>query len=219
MYQDDKPETIDSIADNAPHRAIDLSILKARRELGAKAKISIMLPPVIYGLGKEDRLSIQLPTMIRFAIKHGYAGYVGGGKAVWGHIHVADLARGYMTILHYMESTSGDKILENPYFFAENGEEYSWGRCAEEIGKALAKAGKIQDPTPRQIPSGLYSDLFGEWSVAVIGQNARNRANRLRALGWKPQEKSTFDSLLTDELPAILAEKSDFKGYSAPVAS
>jgi nucleoside-diphosphate-sugar epimerase len=219
VYEDDKPEQIDSLADDAPHRSIDLAILKSRRELGTNAKISIVLPPVIYGLGKEKRLSIQIPTMARFALKHGYAGYVGGGKAVWGHIHVADLARGYMTILHYMESTSAAKVLENPYFFAENGEEISWERCAEEIGKALKQAGRIQDPTPRQIPSDLYNYLFGEWSVPVIGQNARNRANRLRALGWKPQEKSTFDSLVTDELPIILAEKGDFQGYAAPVAS
>lgn len=219
VYQDDKPETIDSIADDAPHRAIDLAILKSRSELGAKAKISIVLPPIIYGVGKGNRLSIQIPTMARFAIKHGYAGYAGGGKAVWGQIHVADLARGYLAILHYMESTSGDKVLENPYFFIENGEEYSWERCAEEVGKGLQKAGKIQDPTPRQIPSDLYNDLFGEWSLAVIGQNARNRGNRLRALGWKPKEKSTFDSLLADELPIILAEKSNFQGYAAPVAS
>jgi nucleoside-diphosphate-sugar epimerase len=219
IYEDDKPETIDSVADDAPHRSIDLAILKRRKEFGMKAKISIVFPPVIYGLGKDNRLSIQIPTMARFAIKHGYAGYVGKGKSVWGQIHVSDLARGYMTILHYMESTSGEKVLQNPYFFVENGEEHSWKQCAEEIGKALQQAGKIQDSTPRQIPSDLFGDLFQEWSVAVIGQNARNRANRLRALGWKPQEKSTFESLVLDELPILLAEKGDYKGYAAAVAS
>ncbi|KAH6884123.1 hypothetical protein B0T10DRAFT_531359 [Thelonectria olida] len=206
IYEEDKPETIDSVADDAPHRAIDLAILKHRNELGAKAKISIVVPPVIYGVGKEDRLSIQIPTMARFAIKHGYAGYVGGGKAVWGQVHVADLARGYLAILHYMESTSGDLILENPYFFIENGEEYSWGRCAEEIGNALHEAGRIQDAAAKQVPP-------------VIGQNARNRANRLRSLGWKPQEKSTFDFLVSDKLPIILAETTEDKGYKAAVAS
>ncbi|KAK1707119.1 hypothetical protein CaCOL14_011836 [Colletotrichum acutatum] len=219
VFQDDKPETIDSIADDAPHRSIDLAILKARSEFGNKAKISIVLPPIIYGVGKGNRLSIQLTTMARFAIKHGYAGYVGGGKAVWGHVHVADLARGYLTILHYMESTSADMVLKNPYFFVENGEESSWGECAEEIGKALKDAEKIHDASPRQIPTDLYDDLFGKWSLPVVGQNARNRANRLRALGWKPREKSAFDSLADEELPIILAEKSEFKGYSAPVAS
>ncbi|KFY21704.1 hypothetical protein V491_02945 [Pseudogymnoascus sp. VKM F-3775] len=219
IYEDDKPETIDSVADNAPHRTIDLAILKRRKELGAKAKIAIMFPPLIYGLGQENRLSIQLPTMARFALKHGYAGYVGKGKALWRHIHVADLARGYMTILHYMESTSGEEVLKNPYFFSENGEDYSWEACAEMIGKALTQAGKIEDPTPREIPEELYGDLFKEWSVPVIGQNARNRANRLRALGWEPREKLTFDSLVSDELPILLAETGEFNGYAAAVAS
>ncbi|THY68903.1 NAD(P)-binding protein [Aureobasidium pullulans] len=219
IYDDNKPETIDSVADDAPHRSIDLAILERRKELGAEAKISIVFPPVIYGLGKDNRLSIQIPTMARFAIKHGYAGYVGKGEAVWGQVHVADLARGYMTILHYMESTPGNEILKNPYFFVENGEEHSWKQCAEEIGKALHKAGKIQDPNPREISTDLYVDLFQEWSLAVIGQNARNRANRLRALGWQPTEKSTFDSFVTDELPILLAEKGEYKGYGAAVAS
>ncbi|TPX12550.1 uncharacterized protein E0L32_000727 [Thyridium curvatum] len=213
VYEDDKPETIDSIADDAPHREIDLAILKARKEIGSKAKISIVLPPVIYGLGQENRLSIQIPTLTRFALKHGYAGYVGKGKAVWGQVHVADLARGYMTVLHHAEQASGEEVMKNPYFFVENGEEYSWLRIAEEIGKAAHEAGRVQDPTPREIPPEQWGDLFGEGSLAMAGQNSRNRANRLRALGWKPREKSTFASLSEDELPVMLAEKGEFKGY------
>ncbi len=219
IYEDDKPETVDSIADDAPHRQIDLAILEGRKQLGAKAKISIVLPPVIYGLGKENRLSIQIPTMARFALKHSFAGFCGGGKAVWGQIHVSDLAKGYMRILHYMESSSGEEVLKKPYFFIENGDEHSWESMAAEIGTALHNARRIQDPKPRQIPKELFGDLFQEWSVPVIGQNARNRANRLRALGWKPQAKSTFDSFVEDELPVLLAEKGEFKGYGAAVAS
>jgi nucleoside-diphosphate-sugar epimerase len=220
IYEDDKPETVDSIADDAPHRLIDLAILnKYRSELGAKAKLSIVLPPVIYGSNNANLLSIQVPTMARFAIKHGFAGYAGKGKAVWGHVHVSDLARGYMTILHYMESASGEKVLENPYFFIENGHEHSWEECAAEVGKGLKLAGRLEDPTPREIPSSLYGDLFQEWSVAVIGRNARNRANRLRALGWEAREKSTFDSLVSDEIPVLLAEKGEFQGYGKAVAS
>jgi nucleoside-diphosphate-sugar epimerase len=220
IYEDDKPETVDSIADDAPHRLIDLAILnKYRSELGAKAKLSIVLPPVIYGSNNANLLSIQVPTMTRFAIKHGFAGYAGKGKAVWGHVHVSDLARGYLTILHFMESASGEKVLENPYFFIENGHEHSWEECAVEVGKGLKLAGRLEDPIPREIPSSLYGDLFQEWSVAVIGRNARNRANRLRALGWEAREKSTFDSLVSDEIPILLAEKGEFQGYGKAVAS
>jgi len=220
IYQDDKPEAIDALPDSAPHRSIDLAILRRRKELGTHAKISIVLPPLIYGVGKKSgRLSIQIPTMARFAIKHGFAGYVGKGQSVWNQVHVTDLARAYMTVLHWMESASPETVLENPYFFVENGEELSWASCAEEIGKALHKAGKVQDPTPREIPADLYSDLFGQWSLPVLGQNSRNRANRLRALGWQPREKSTFESLHEDEIPILLQEKGEYAGYAAPVAS
>lgn len=220
VYEDDKPEMIDALPDSAPHRQIDLAILRRRKELGTKAKISIVLPPVIYGVGKASgRLSIQIPTMARFALKHGWAGYAGKGKAVWGQVHVTDLARGYYTIMKWMLSADAAKVLENPYYFIENGDEYSWEEMAEGIGRALQKVGKLEDPKPREIPEDLYSYLFGEWSVAVAGENARNRANRLRALGWNCQEKSTFKSLEEDEVPILLAEKTDFTGYTAPVAS
>ncbi|PVH71334.1 NAD(P)-binding protein [Cadophora sp. DSE1049] len=220
IFEDDMPGAIDALPDSAPHRSIDLAILKKRKELGTKAKISIVLPPVIYGLGKASgRLSIQIPTMARFAIKHGYAGYVGEGKAVWGQVHVTDLARGYLAILRWMEATSADKVLENPYFFIENGLELSWKEMAEAVGKSLHAAGKLQDPAPKSIPADLYGDLFGEWSMAVVGENARTRANRLRALGWEPQEKGTFESLSEDEIPVILEEKMSHSGYSRAVAS
>jgi nucleoside-diphosphate-sugar epimerase len=220
IYEDDKPEAIDALPDSAPHRSIDLAILKRRKELAPHAKISIVLPPLIYGVGKASgRISIQIPTMVRFAIKHGWAGYIGGGQSVWNQVHVSDLARGYLMVLHWMESSSPEKVLENPYWFTENGEELSWASCAATIGKGLQKAGKVQDPTPREIPTDLYKDIFGEWSMPVVGQNSRSRANRLRALGWKTIEKSTFESLLEDEIPILLKEEGEYTGYAAPVAS
>lgn len=111
IYDDEEPETIDSIVDESPYRKIDLAILEQRKKLGATAKASIVFPPVIYGLGKGNRLSIQIPTIARFSIKHGFAGHAGEGKAVWGMVHVSDLARGYVKILHHIESTSGEKVL------------------------------------------------------------------------------------------------------------
>lgn len=50
IYKDDDAETIDAaLPDSAPHRNIDLVILKAKKELGDKAKIVIFIPPLIYG--------------------------------------------------------------------------------------------------------------------------------------------------------------------------
>ena len=49
VYHDDVRSEVDSVPDDAPHREIDLAIVKAQKELGEKAKIAIMIPPLIYG--------------------------------------------------------------------------------------------------------------------------------------------------------------------------
>lgn len=49
IYHDDVRSEVDSVPDDAPHREIDLAIAKCQKELGEKAKIAIMIPPLIYG--------------------------------------------------------------------------------------------------------------------------------------------------------------------------
>ncbi|KAK5214174.1 hypothetical protein LTR41_000366 [Exophiala xenobiotica] len=220
IYSDDKPEDIDALPDTASHRLIDLAILKARKELGTKAKLSIMIPPLIYGVNqKYKRLSIQVPTLARFALKHGYAGQVGKGASIWSTVHVLDLARGYITLLHWLEQTPAEKVLENPYFFCENGQDCAWGEFVAAIGQALKDAGRITDATPQTIPEKDYDNLFGEYTAWVVGSNSRSRAKRLRELGWKPKEKDVFASLKEDEIPILLEEKAEFSGYAGVAAS
>ena len=47
IYHDNVASEINSVPDSAPHRPIDLAIIKAQKELGNKAKIAIMIPPTI----------------------------------------------------------------------------------------------------------------------------------------------------------------------------
>lgn len=100
VYHDNKRPEIDSVPDSAPHREIDLAIVKAQEELGEKVKLAIMIPPLIYGFNTaHKRLTIQIPTLTRFALKHGYAAHVGKGEPVESNIHVMDLARAYIVLL------------------------------------------------------------------------------------------------------------------------
>ncbi|EXJ85130.1 hypothetical protein A1O3_05805 [Capronia epimyces CBS 606.96] len=208
IYRDDQRAEIDAVADDAPHRPIDLAVLAAQRRIGDKAKIAIMIPPLIYGYNpSHGRLSMQIPTLTRFALKHGYAGHLGKGLAVESQINVVDLARGYVVLLHHMESAPPTEFLENPYFFCENGHDTSWKTVAEMIGSNLYKAGKIADPTPKTIPPELYGDLYGaDYSGAALGLNSRSRAIRLRQLGWEPRERSMHESFELFELPEILKQ-------------
>ena len=220
IYADDKPEDIDALPDSAPHREIDLAIIRARRKLGTKAKMSIMMPPLIYGVNhKYKRLTIQMPRLTRFALKHGYAGYVGKGESTWSQIHVFDLARGYLTLLHWLENTDASKVLENPYFFCENGFEFAWKDAVAVVGKVLYDAGKIKSHEARTILESDYDDLFGKSTASVVGSNSRSRAHRLRQLGWSPREKHLMESLVEDEIPIIMEEKSEFSGDAGVAAS
>lgn len=157
-----------------------------------------------------------MPTLTRFALKHGFSGHVGTGRPVESNIHVVDLARAYVVLLHHMEEQPAAALLDNPYYFCEctGDNEPSWFDIAEVIGNGLHQAGKIKDPKPRTLPEDLYKDCFGKSTDGVIGCNSRSRAIRLRELGWEPVEKDWRKSYLEDELPEILKEEQgDWSGY------
>jgi len=210
IYRDDTPADVDGLPSTALHRHVDLLIVQAAREFGDKAKIAIVIPPIIYGFNpSHKRFSMALPVLVRFALKHGFSGYVGEGRNVWGGTHVADVARVYPTLLSWMETdtTASSALLENPYFFTDDGREFSWGEVAEHVGRVLYKLGKISSPEPKPFVEADFVDVFGPMTAYLAGSNARNRALRLPALGWEPKEKDIWASL-EDEIPYIIATQS-----------
>ena len=108
------------------------------------------------------------------------------------NIHVLDLARAYITLLHHLESSEPEVVNKNIYWFCEStdDQEPSWQEYAEVIAEKLKAAGKIKDARPRELEDeSLWGDLFGSSTPAVLALNSRSKAVRLRELGWKPREK------------------------------
>ncbi|KAM0720479.1 hypothetical protein Q7P37_004615 [Cladosporium fusiforme] len=213
IYKDDSRDDMDSVPDSNPHRNVDIAIVSRQKGIGSGAKVAIMVPPLIYGRDeKYERLSIQMPTLTRFAVKRGFAGYIGDGKSVWSTVHVKDRARGYIALVHHMESAPAHEFLDNPYVFCENtgDNEPSWRDIASVIGRGLHAAGKISSPEPQTIPEEAYVDCAGPRSSGLLGMNSRSRAIRLQSWEWQPQEKAWDQSLLEDEIPAILEKKETF---------
>ena len=205
IYKDDDPVSIDALPPTALHRNVDLLIVEAARELGDKAKIVIMIPPLVFGvISEHKRLSMALPALIRFSLKHGFAGRVGKGLNVWNAVHVADLARAFKVLVDYLV-TADRKALENPYFFAENGEEFTWAKAADNVGRILHKVGKISSPEPRAMQESELGDMFGPATELVAGGNARTVAVRLPALGWVPKEKGIWAAVEDEEIPQVIA--------------
>ncbi|OJD34124.1 nad dependent epimerase dehydratase family protein [Diplodia corticola] len=228
IYTDASPSTIDALPSTQPHRFVDLAIAHAARHDALlstpNAKLAIMIPPEIYGWNaSHQRLTIQLPTIARFALARGWAGHVGRGFSVESQIHVKDLARAYVVLLHALERSRDDAagddgawLRRNPYFFCENGREFSWKEVADGVAASLVKAGRL--PVPHDDDDGAelvrefdreagdWDQLFAAGTGPAIGLNSRSRAVRLREMGWAPVEKGIWESWEEDELPAVLRE-------------
>jgi hypothetical protein len=72
IYHDNDQADIDTLDENQVHRNIDVYIRDTAKKLDGKAKIAIIIPPNIYGIGTgpSKRISQQTPNLIRFALKH-----------------------------------------------------------------------------------------------------------------------------------------------------
>lgn len=207
VYRDDQPAEIHEIPITSMHRHVDIPIVETAQELGDKAKIAIVLPPLVYGIHPvHKRHSMAMPILTRFALKWGFMGLVGKGANVWSLVHVLDLARAYMVILKDLASLPSAKILENPFYFAENGAEASFAQMTEHAAQVLYGLNKIESPQPRVWTEEDYPHVIGPATPLALGCNSRSRAIRLRDLGWETHEKDIWSSYQDDEVLVMLEE-------------
>lgn len=214
IYHDDNPGVIDAIPHNFIPRNVDIPIVEAaREEFRDKAKLALVLPPFVYGLDDSDpplrRHTHGLDILVRFALSHGFTGYVGEGRNEWSLVHVKDLGNVYMSLLDYIikdSSFSSAALRENPYFFVEDGSTTSMRDMAEHISRILYDLGKIPSPKVQSFSDADYDDVWGPVMTPVaFGTNSRIRAVRLRELGWEPREKDFWTSMKEEEIQSMVA--------------
>ncbi|KAG6850631.1 hypothetical protein H0H93_010823 [Arthromyces matolae] len=201
IYDDLRPEQIESLPITQPNRPVEVEIVAA--DAKGYVKTYIVVPSTIYGivknkftdLGIQNSRSIQLPLLIKAGIDRGQGGVVG---------EVVDL---YFVLY--------DSIKNNPdetghgregFYFAENGVHNLY-----DVGKAIAGAlfelGKGRGPEPTPFTPEELEKYFGWLASVGFGSNARSISNRARSIGWKPTKttKDLLDSLKT-EVKASLEE-------------
>ena len=208
VYNDLDPDQINGLADEQLHRNVDLFIINAA-QANPQLKAVIVLPPTIYGIGKGlfNRTSIQLPFLIRAALKRGKAETIGPGEATWDNVHIADLVDGYIILLDQLFAAYGPDAKSDAkpspylttgregYYFAENGRN-SWRQVSEKIGEILHKKGTIESSNVTSFPDDeVESALWGSNSWTAFGSQSNCTAERLRKLGWKPHQSNLLDSV------------------------
>lgn len=210
IYVDTNAEQFESLPDTAFHRLVDLEVVAADKE--GYVRTYIVLPSTIYGiatgklfdLGISNAHSIQVPVAIKASLDRGQGGVIGEGKNIWPNVEIHEQAELYQVVL--------DAALANPntphgregYYFGAS-DEYKLYDLAKAYSRALYDLGKGKSPEPTPFTAEEAQKYFGG---AWLGNNARCRAERGRALGWKPT-KTTKDFLesVRLEVEAILAQK------------
>jgi nucleoside-diphosphate-sugar epimerase len=101
-------------------------------------KTYLIMSSTIYGLdtGLFHKTSIQLPTIIRTAIKKGHVGVVGDGTGAWDAVHIQDLALLYELLLAKVLNGDGVPSGKQDIFFSETGD-YTWMQLAEGLANEL----------------------------------------------------------------------------------
>ena len=128
----------------------DLAVIDLGLQVGVKTYI--IMSPLIYGIGTGhfNKLSIQIPTIIRVAMKVQQVEVIGEGKGIWDHVHVEDLALLYeilvVKILAEEENSSGKKGI----YFSESGQ-HTWRDVAEGIAHAMYAAGLSKTQAARSV--------------------------------------------------------------------
>lgn len=202
IWNDNDINDIKSIAPTQPHRDVDLEIFGAhdRQEVDAY----IIAPSTIYGVGDGpvNKISIQIPHLVRAAVKFKQPVYVGKGTNLWNNVHITDLVQLYNLVLKLALSVRAGKA-PRPETFANfyfgSTAVHEWGDIARKIGPILLKKGKVEKAEARSVK---YEEVE---NFAALSSNSRSIAERSRALGWNPVAPSLEDTL-EEDIDATLAK-------------
>ncbi|KAJ7091287.1 hypothetical protein C8R43DRAFT_1172096 [Mycena crocata] len=210
IYEDIDCTDIRSIPKTYVHRETDTMISQASVE--GYIRGYVVMPPLIYGRGTGlfSRTSVQVPALIRAALKLKQAIHVGPGLSMWNGVHVQDLVDLYFILIDDALSGNPKAVtgLECFYFCATDT--YSWKQLADTIGQRLYANGAIPTDKSRTLSPEEEADVLGAWSGFAYGSNSRSKAGKAYALGWQPKHHTTglFDSI-DAEYEAVLEEGED----------
>ncbi|CUA66643.1 hypothetical protein RSOLAG22IIIB_00084 [Rhizoctonia solani] len=204
VWNDNDISDIKSIPPTQPHRNVDLEIFEAhkREEIDAY----IIAPSCIYGTGDGpvNKISQQVPRLIRAAIEFSQPVYVGKGTNLWNNVHITDLVQLYTLVLNLALSV---RIGETPrpeafanFYFGSVGE-HAWGDIAKKLGPILLEKGKVEKAEARSIKADEVENF------SALATNSRSVAERSRKLGWTTVAKSLEDTLEEDVAAVLMTLK------------
>lgn len=131
------------------------------------------MSPTIYGLGSGffNRLSIQVPTLIRAAIAQGHAAVIETGVGRWDAVHISDLVPLYEIVLAKIRGDDPAVPRGEQGILFSQAFEFTWRELAEDVAQAGAKLGVLRSAQVQEISLEQGSRLWsgGDLQLAELG--------------------------------------------------
>ncbi|KAF7319786.1 hypothetical protein MKEN_00761100 [Mycena kentingensis (nom. inval.)] len=212
IYQDRDCADIRAIPTTYVHRAADDMIMQA--SVDGYVRAHIVMPPLIYGRGRGpySRTSVQIPALIRAALKLKQSIHVGPGLPMWNGVHVDDLVNLYFVLLDDGLSGANKATTGLECFYLCATDMYQWKELAEELGKRLHAKGAIPTAEARPLKPEEVEGALGAWSDFAYASNSRSVAGKAYDLGWKPAHPTGSNGLFNSidaEYDAVIEEGKD----------
>ncbi|CAA7258837.1 unnamed protein product [Cyclocybe aegerita] len=185
-YSDTETDKLDALPVTTLHRNVDIPILEA-----GYIKAYIVAPSAVFGrpegplieLGIQNGHTMVIPWLAKASIARKQGGYIGKGLNVWPAVHVEDNADLYLILFDAIRANL-DKVPRG-YYFTENFD-YSSLEVSTVIAETLVKLGISTDSKPSGFTVEEGEKYFGAF-WPLLGTNCYAKADRGRALGWKPK--------------------------------
>lgn len=134
------------IAPDAYHRHVDGPLLRdlfnADAEKAHNLVGSIMMPPLIYGVGPAPwkRISIQTPMVASQMMKNGLVALPEGHPGKWNCVWVGDLVDAYVALIKHLEGVEPGQQTSH-YVFPAEGKPFLWKEHLDAVAGELRRLG------------------------------------------------------------------------------
>lgn len=192
------------------HTAIEQDII-AKAEV-THTKVAIVSLPRMYGKG-QGHISPQskiIEPYLQGTQSRQKAFVLGAGDNISGQAHVRDSTSALLFVVD--EALKGSNSTaswgRNGYYFVEAGEG-SFTDFAKVVAREMHGQGFIPSADIDNIGEEEIAKIW-EWGPKFWGSNSRCRADRLRALGWRPsgvQEQETIGETIQYVLGTVISNK------------
>lgn len=151
-------------------RQTDLTVIETGLKVGVKTYL--IMSPLIYGIGTGHfhQQSIQVPAMIKAALKTKQAEVIGDGKASWDHVHIGDLASLYEIIVQKLLAGEDLPSGEKGIYFSATGH-HTWLELAQGLADALFTLGvsKTEEVKSMSLEEAAERWTGGDTLLAELG--------------------------------------------------